>query len=310
MNTQLTINGLLLSFLTGCIGSDVVEPSFEKQLSLTPKSLNLLTGETAMLQSMYIDEYGVSHGLVMTEYTNLAETVFIVSDEGLVTALSPGSGKIVAHYNGISSNTTAVRVSGDPGDVAMVEVAAPTQALKLGETLQLTAEVTNFNGDVLPGTAVSWSSDEEDIATVNTTGLVAGISEGMVTITAEADGVSGSLDLIVGESSRMGSFQGSGGYNASGTVTLAMNAEGVLILELSEDFEASLALGTFIYLANSTNGSTVRNSGLELGEHANGPKTYNVTEIAGRNVALFEYRYVIVLCKPASVTFGFADLGE
>jgi hypothetical protein len=89
---------------------------------------------------------------------------------------------------------------------------------------------------------------------------------------------------------------------------LKMESNGKLTLTLSDNFETSFALGTFVYLANSTAGSAVRSQGLELGEvKTNGAKSFDITAING-NVKIDTYRYAIILCKPASLTFGYADL--
>ena len=81
-----------------------------------------------------------------------------------------------------------------------------------------------------------------------------------------------------------------------------------MFLYLSEDFETSFALGTFIYLANSTDGTAVRAQGVEIAEiKDNGAKEFNVSQI-DPSIQLDDFRYVIILCKPASITFGYADL--
>ena len=44
---------------------------------------------------------------------------------------------------------------------------------------------------------VTWSSGNDLIATVSSTGLVTGVAPGTVTITAEADGIQGSSEVEV-----------------------------------------------------------------------------------------------------------------
>ncbi len=107
-----------------------------------------------------------------------------------------------------------------------------------------------------------------------------------------------------------GTLQGQGGYTTVGTVTLLRNEAGEIILSTSSDFQVSLALGTFLYLSNSQAGSATATNGLEIAdvsESATGAQSFNVSQI-DPNVALNTYRYVIVLCKPARLTFGSAEL--
>ncbi|MGH7578339.1 MAG: Ig-like domain-containing protein, partial [Longimicrobiales bacterium] len=44
----------------------------------------------------------------------------------------------------------------------------------------------------MDGCPVSWASDDEDVATVDDEGMLTGLAEGQVTITATVRGVSGS----------------------------------------------------------------------------------------------------------------------
>lgn len=83
--------------------------------------------------------------------------------------------------------------------VALVEVTAPTTLLtSLGATVQVQATATDFAGNTLAGTFI-WTSSDEDIVTVNTSGLATAVANGMATIVAVADGVPGSVGLTVSQ---------------------------------------------------------------------------------------------------------------
>ena len=60
------------------------------------------------------------------------------------------------------------------------------QQLAVGDTLPLTAEVLDQNGEAVTGTAVTWASDNTLVATVDTAGVVTAVGEGAATITAES----------------------------------------------------------------------------------------------------------------------------
>jgi hypothetical protein len=71
-------------------------------------------------------------------------------------------------------------------------VIGPTQ------TTQLTATVLNYRGETLPGEAVTWSTANSDIATVNSaTGLVTGVAGGTATITASWNSTPSVVDSVV-----------------------------------------------------------------------------------------------------------------
>ena len=67
----------------------------------------------------------------------------------------------------------------------------------IGATVQLSAEVRDQNGEMMPSAAVSWSSSTPDVATVTPSGLVTAVSEGTTTITAETGSASSTHTLSV-----------------------------------------------------------------------------------------------------------------
>nr|NIM51703.1 hypothetical protein [Gemmatimonadales bacterium]NIR02135.1 hypothetical protein [Gemmatimonadales bacterium] len=83
--------------------------------------------------------------------------------------------------------------------VASVDVEPASATIAADETVQLTATPKDPNGTPLPGRPVTWSSSDDAIAVVSADGLVTGVSEGMVTITASCEGQDGtsSIDVFV-----------------------------------------------------------------------------------------------------------------
>lgn len=71
-------------------------------------------------------------------------------------------------------------------------------SLTTSETLQLSVTLTN-NGVPVENPTVIYSSSNEEICTVSTTGLIQPISEGVVTITAVSNGVSDTIEVTVEE---------------------------------------------------------------------------------------------------------------
>ena len=76
------------------------------------------------------------------------------------------------------------------GAVASISI-DPTLALKVGETGQLTATVDPA------GTAVTWSSDKEEIATVDANGMVTAVAMGTAIITAKAGDKTATCEVTV-----------------------------------------------------------------------------------------------------------------
>ena len=81
---------------------------------------------------------------------------------------------------------------------ASVEVSPSVDELTaLGATVQLTAEAFDANGHAVAGAEFSWESSDVAVATVDESGLVTGVSEGVATITARAGDASGSAVVSV-----------------------------------------------------------------------------------------------------------------
>ena len=69
----------------------------------------------------------------------------------------------------------------------------------VGETVQLTAAASDANGNTISDKTFTWSSSDESLAMVNSSGEVTAVANGSVTITATTDGVNGTATILVGQ---------------------------------------------------------------------------------------------------------------
>ena len=81
--------------------------------------------------------------------------------------------------------------------VASVQVAADVTELPIGRTRQLTAVVRASDGRALSGRAVTWSSSDPRVATVDEGGVVTTREPGEVIIRAESEGKAASTRLTI-----------------------------------------------------------------------------------------------------------------
>lgn len=300
--------------LHGCIGVDILDdPIVEKKIEIFPGDTSILLNSPLKIQAIFYNEYGIQE-MVNIGYDNSNMDVLTIDPDGNVTTISAGQTSIIAFFEETSSNTIQINVIETTTEVAQVIIQDSGQVLRLGERLNLTALIYNINGEEIIGEMVSWESEDPGIASVTNDGQVTGISNGITNIIASLNNIeSAPYELFVGDVNRTTTFVGNAGYEGEGSATLSMQDDQI-ILDLEDDFMTSFALGTFVYLSNSTDGSVTRSNGLELGEiTTNGAHTFNVTEIAsssGIEVKFYDYRYVIILCKPASITFAIGDFGE
>ena len=86
----------------------------------------------------------------------------------------------------------------EPARPTTVTVSPATVELTaLGATVQLTVEVHDQNDKVMAGVTVTWTSSAGSVVTVDASGLVTGVAEGMATITASVASASGSAAVTV-----------------------------------------------------------------------------------------------------------------
>lgn len=96
------------------------------------------------------------------------------------------------------AGVTLVTCTTEPAPIASVVVTPATSTLTfLGETVQLSASAQDASGNTLPGMTFTWSASDQSIATVSASGLVTAVGYGSATITASADGRSGTATINV-----------------------------------------------------------------------------------------------------------------
>jgi Bacterial Ig-like domain (group 2)/Electron transfer DM13 len=299
---------ILLIGLFGCVGTDYVDdPIIGEKIILADETIALIPGQQYQAFAEYYDQYGIARDVAFT-WESSEPSIADVTSAGLIMAKTVGQSLVQPSYKNFLGPHIMVTVVSDPDAVATVEIVPVTTSLAVGAKVQLQAVVKNINGNVLNGKVVEWFSENSSIISVTASGLVEAIGNGIAAVHAKVEGVkSNNLSFTVNGMVRSAMFVSAGGYQTVGTAKLEI-VNNQLILTFSSDFDTDFALGTFIYLANSTNGSTVRSTGFEVGQiTTDGAKTFNITQL-NPNIGLNDYRYVIVLCRPASVTFGYADL--
>jgi hypothetical protein len=299
---------LLELLLEGCIGVDYLDdPIVGETIEISPDPIALVTGKTAQAVILFKDQYGLEK-VISPVWSTSTTDIATVDEKGLITGKKPGQSFLIAVYS-IARDTALITVAADVSAVAKVEVVGMPTNLTIGQSVALTVAVKNVNDNLISGKSVSWQSSNDNVLSVSPDGLVLAKANGTASIVATVDDVSSNpLIFNVGNANRVGLFSKSGGYEASGTCTLGLE-NSQLILKLESDFKTSFALGTFIYLSNSnTNASTVKSAGLELGQITqNGAHSFDITAL-NSTVNLDDYKYVIILCKPATVIFGYAEL--
>jgi uncharacterized protein YjdB len=168
---------------------------------VSPDSISLVIGKTSPLTATVKDANNNTLDGRDVTWKSSNTSVATVDDKGVVTGVSVGTATVTATSEGKSGSAKVV-VTLEPVDkVTVADIENTTDPLTVveGQTMQLVALLTDAAGNSLTsdGRTLTWSSDDQNIATVNGQGLVTGVSPGKTKITATADGVSGSADVTV-----------------------------------------------------------------------------------------------------------------
>ena len=181
---------------SGTASITVAEP-VPTRIAVAPSSHTLeAIGQTVELRATVRDQRNnVMSGQSIT-WSSGDEAVATVSEAGLVTAVSNGMADITAKSGSLSSDA-AITVSQVPAAIAITVDPDATTLTEIDQTLQLAAKVSDAKDVPIEDAAVSWSSSNESVATVDGEGLVTAVGNGMAEITATAGEASGMVGISV-----------------------------------------------------------------------------------------------------------------
>jgi large repetitive protein len=204
MFAMLAVVGLVGS-AGACKGSEIVGTERVATIEVTPASTSVPVGTVMPLSVSLRGENGQPVTRQLVHWSSSDTVVARVSSAGVVTALSAGDVQIAATAQGISA-VANVHVSGPPPvtqqTLTRILVSPTTAVIKSTGSqefrrVQLTATAYDQADRVIEGRTFTWSSSKSTTATVSSSGLVVGWSTGKVTITASADGKSGTATVEV-----------------------------------------------------------------------------------------------------------------
>lgn len=164
-----------------------------ESVTLNPTTLTLEKGSTGTLTATVAPQNATNNTVTWSSSNPEVATVA----NGTVTAVSAGTATItVTTADGNHKATCTVTVTPKTVPVSGIQVQGAA-SIYVGDTTKLTATVTPTNAT---NQKVTWSSNNESVATVGTDGTVTAVSAGTATITATAQdgsGISGSFVVTV-----------------------------------------------------------------------------------------------------------------
>ncbi|MGE7989210.1 Ig-like domain-containing protein [Lysinibacillus fusiformis] len=147
-------------------------------ITLNERSGNLKVGETKTITETVVPANATNKTVT---WTSSNVNVATVDSQGKVTAIGEGSATItVTTVDGLKTATAIIEVF-VPVPVTGITLNETSGNLQVGDTRTLTATVTPANAT---NKSVTWTSSDENVATVDSQGKVTAIGEGSATITA------------------------------------------------------------------------------------------------------------------------------
>jgi uncharacterized protein YjdB len=171
-------------------------------VSVAPASVAVLPGQQMQLAASTYDVKGNALPGRTVTWTSSNAAVATVSASGLVTGVASGTTNVTAQADN-KSTVVPVTVStpstsaGSTAPVTSVAVTLNAPSVVAGQSTQANAVLKDASNNVLTGRTIAWSSSDINVATVNATGLVTAIKAGSATITAVAEGRTGTAGLTI-----------------------------------------------------------------------------------------------------------------
>ncbi len=165
------------------------------EVVLTPAADTLVAvGDTVRLTAEARDANGHVVAGAELAWSSDDEAVVMVDEDGVVTAVGNGTAGVTVSSGGQSASAM-VTVEQQLAEVVLTPAADTLVAL--GDTVRISLEATDANGNAMTVTDFDWSSGDELVATVDSSGLVTAVADGSATITATSGSASASAELTV-----------------------------------------------------------------------------------------------------------------
>ncbi|ADV83207.1 Ig-like domain-containing protein [Terriglobus saanensis] len=226
---------------------------------VTPGSLALTVGDTSALMATETFSDSTTATCTATSWNSSTPLMASISTSGLVTAIAKGTAVVTAVCDSVASPPVAVTVSPAKATITAVRLTPSSVTLNIGAVAQLTATATYSDGSTAVCSTPTWNSTAPLLASVSSSGLVAAISAGTITVSAVCGGITSSPAALIVSS-------------AAPTVTSITITPATTMMELGTDLPlvataiysdtTTKVCTTVTWLSSSPDIATVSNIGL------------------------------------------------
>jgi hypothetical protein len=198
--------GLLCSVTNGSgtiAAANITDVAVTCDTALALTSLALTSSVTAIepLQSIspftltgtFADE---SITVITTDITwsSSDEAILTIDNAGAITGIAAGSATVTATFAG---QTATFDYTVTKSILSVAITSDSNSYFAQGETAQLSTTVTFVDNTTSSSEGITWSSDNNSVATIDNSGVITPLAEGAVTITATIGSKSSTLDITV-----------------------------------------------------------------------------------------------------------------
>jgi len=162
--------------ITPTASTEVIYPS---EIILELDELELYPNEQKQIIATVEPEDATNKSITWSSSDN---NVASVDNNGLVTAIKAGLVTITARTNNEKTSSANIIVDENPDEPTGVSLSSTLVNIYTGEQQQITAKI---DPDSATDKTVTWSSSDNNVASVNDSGLITGINSGTATITAK-----------------------------------------------------------------------------------------------------------------------------
>lgn len=159
-------------------------PAVVASVRMQPSSVTLAVGATATLVATPLDAANQPIAGRTVTWSSASDAIATVA-AGAVTGRATGSTTVRATVDGVVG-TAAVTVEAAP--VAAIDVTLAATSITVGQQTSASAVTRDGSGNLLTGRAVTWTTSNSAVATVDGTGVVRGIAAGTAVITGTSEG--------------------------------------------------------------------------------------------------------------------------
>lgn len=181
-----------------------VNPSQYTALSVSPSTSSIEVGQTVDLDATAQDGTGSTINNAPVTWTSSDTSVAVVDADGVVLAVgnTPQSTTDTVTITATGANGTQATATVDVSrrSAATIDLEPQAASIEATQTLALDATVKASDDTILAGRTITYTSSNENLATVDANGVVTGVSQGgPVTITATSGTATGTVDITVTE---------------------------------------------------------------------------------------------------------------